>query len=98
VGALAAQMFDEIIIRHDEDLRGRTAEEMTTLLTQGARQAKPDIGIRVISDENSALAFAISNAVPGSFITTLTESVYEAIAFVQHSRDIYRTQQVVAQV
>lgn len=98
VGVLAAQMFDEIIIRHDEDLRGRTAEEMTNLLTQGARQEKPDIPIRVIPDENSALAFAISNAVPGAFITTLTESVYEAIAFVQHSRDMYRKHQFVAQV
>lgn len=98
LGKIAADIFDEIIIRHDADLRGRSADEMTNLLTQGIRETDPSMRVRVIPDENSALAYAISNAVAGSFITTLTESVHEVIAFVQHSRDIYEHEQVVAQV
>ena len=35
MGKYAAEMFDEIIIRHDKDGRGRTNEELTQLITQG---------------------------------------------------------------
>ncbi len=35
IGKIASTCFDEIIIRQDKNLRGRTAEEITNLLLEG---------------------------------------------------------------
>ena len=35
VGAIAAEMFDEIIIRQDKHLRGRSEDELIGLLKKG---------------------------------------------------------------
>jgi cyanophycin synthetase len=82
IGAFSAQIFDELIIRHDKDLRGRTREQLTELIMEGVRQNKPDMPVKVISDEKEALTYAMQNAKPGSFITVCTDSVMESIDFV----------------
>ena len=40
LGRLSAKYFDEIIIRCDKNLRGRTAEEIVNLLVEGINEAK----------------------------------------------------------
>jgi cyanophycin synthetase len=81
VGIYAAQLFDEIIIRHDKDLRGRTKEEMTSLIMQGIGQVDPTIPVSVISDERDALRHAMDTAQDHALITTLTEDVPGSLAF-----------------
>ena len=41
-GEQAAKIFDEIIIRMDEDLRGRTEFEISSLLLQGIHKVAPE--------------------------------------------------------
>lgn len=41
LGEISARYFDEIIIRCDKNLRGRTAEEIIELLQQGIRNVNP---------------------------------------------------------
>ncbi|MFZ1260705.1 MAG: cyanophycin synthetase, partial [Chitinophagaceae bacterium] len=48
LGEISARYFDEIIIRCDKNLRGRTAEEIIELLQQGIRNVNPDIPIITI--------------------------------------------------
>jgi cyanophycin synthetase len=79
---LAAQMFDKIIIRHDKDGRGRTNEELTQLITEGIKSAKPDAPVEVISDELEALDYAIKNASRGSFIAMSSDDIDGSIKFV----------------
>lgn len=79
VGNFAAQMFDEIIIRHDKDLRGRTHEEISNLILEGIREQKPDMSVQIISDEKEALEHVMRNCQKGSFITVCTDSVQESI-------------------
>jgi cyanophycin synthetase len=81
MGRLSAQMFDEIIIRHDHDMRGRTQENMTKLLTQGIYEVSKFIPIKVISEELDALAYCVENAKPHSFIVDCTDAVKESTAF-----------------
>ncbi|MCE3225534.1 MAG: cyanophycin synthetase [Bacteroidetes bacterium] len=81
IGAFSAQMFDELIIRHDEDLRGRTREELNELLIEGIKKQNPDIPIKIISDEQDAITHAMQNAKQGAFITVFTDSVMESIEF-----------------
>ncbi|HEX2682329.1 MAG TPA: cyanophycin synthetase, partial [Ferruginibacter sp.] len=65
MGACAAEMFDEIIIRHDKDGRGRKDEEITSLFMQGILQTDPAMNPLVISDEESAIKYAVDNAKRG---------------------------------
>ena len=62
IGAMAAQTFDEIIIRHDADLRGRTKEEITDLIRQGIESVDPKIPVTVVSDEIESIQFAMDSA------------------------------------
>ncbi len=81
IGRLCAQTFDEIIIKHDQDLRGRTKEEITSLLLEGIySEAKPKI--KIISSEKDAIQYAIDTAVDNAFITILADKIYEVIDYV----------------
>lgn len=82
IGRYAGETFDEIIIRHDKDLRGREKEEITRLLTEGIRETNPDIPIKVISDEFEAIEFAIEHAQKNAFIFETADHVQPTIHFV----------------
>jgi cyanophycin synthetase len=82
IGVYAAQIFDEIIIRHDNDLRGRTKEALNELLIEGIRKVDENKIPLIISDEMDAIRYAIDNAVKNSFITLCTDKVQNSIEFV----------------
>jgi len=88
IGSLSAEMFDEIIIRHDEDMRGRSEEDMTKLLIEGINRVNASLSVKVISDEMSAIQYAIDNANKNSFITLCTEKVNESIEFVRNAKEM----------
>lgn len=98
LGRLAAEIFDEIIIRHDKDGRGRSNEEITGLLTEGIRQAKPAMSIKVISDETEAVQYAIDHAQKDAWIFVNTDSVQQTLAFIRrvHQEHLSHHQNTVA--
>src|SRR5207253_940300 len=55
VGMHSARMFDEIIIRHDKDLRGRTKDEIMDLIKKGICKVNPGIRVHIVSDEKDAI-------------------------------------------
>jgi len=87
IGNYAAQMFDEIIIRHDKDGRGRTNEEITNLLFQGIKEANVNIAVQVISDETEAIEYAVKNAVSGSFILVCTDDIQNSIEYINNLKN-----------
>ncbi|OIN60384.1 cyanophycin synthetase [Arsenicibacter rosenii] len=86
LGQIAATLFDEIIIRLDEDRRGRSPEELIAVLTDGIRLGDERKPIRCIPDELEALSYAIRHARSGSLIVHLTEKVKRAIEVVVQAR------------
>jgi cyanophycin synthetase len=83
IGALSGEIFDEIIIRHDDDLRGRTKEEMTNLLVEGIHRANSNAVIHIVSDEIESIQFAMEHSKDGAFIVLCTDSVQKSIAYVK---------------
>jgi UDP-N-acetylmuramyl tripeptide synthase len=79
IGYYAAQFFDEIIIRHDKDCRGRTPDQITKLLREGIRQVSSSLKIKVISNELDALHYAMDHARQGAFIVLCSEDVKNSI-------------------
>ena len=87
IGILSAQMFDEIVIRHDKDLRGRTQDDMTKLLIEGIKRENKFIPITIISDELEAIKHTIENAKPGSFIVVCTDSIKASTDYVRAKQE-----------
>jgi cyanophycin synthetase len=79
LGEISAKYFDEIIIRCDKNLRGRTAEEIIELLKQGIEKINPNIPVMVIPDENEALEYIYANHKPGALYTIMCDVVAGAL-------------------
>lgn len=79
LGKVAAQMFDEIIIRQDKNLRGRSEDEIIQLMSQGINETSPGKKFTVIKTEREAIDFAIKNAVDGAFIVICSDVVPDAL-------------------
>jgi len=79
LGAISAGYFDEIIIRCDKNLRGRTAEEIIALLKEGIQQVNPDIPVLTIPNEDLALDYIYENAKPGALYTIMCDVVARAL-------------------
>jgi cyanophycin synthetase len=87
IGKQAAEIFDEIIIRHDIDGRGRPRELMTEWLMNGIKSVDPNKWVIVISDEKEAVQYAIDHARPGAWIFVNTEKVFDTLQFVSKAQE-----------
>ena len=79
LGEISAQYFDEIIIRCDKNLRGRTAEEIIGLLKEGIEKVNPGIPVMTIPNENQALEYIYENAKHGALYTIMCDVVAGAL-------------------
>jgi len=79
MGKLASEMFDEIIIRQDKNLRGRTEEELIAMLTKGIKSHDPNKKITVFKTEKEAISHSIENAIDGSLIVMCSDVVPDAL-------------------
>jgi cyanophycin synthetase len=72
---IAGRIFDEVVLRQDKDLRGKTAEEIKTLMEQGLRLDKTDLPITYIEKEMDAIDHVLETAPKGAVITLFTENI-----------------------
>ncbi len=84
---IAARMFDHIIIRQEKYLRGRTEDEIVSLILEGISASGRNVTHEIITKEVEAIKHAIDNAEDGSFITALSDVVTNAINIVQEYLD-----------
>ncbi len=82
MGGIAAEMCDEIIIRQDKNLRGKTQDELIEMLQAGIKKTDPNKKTTVIPKENEAIRFAIENAEEGSLIVMSSDVVPDALDLV----------------
>ena len=87
IGRISAQMFDDVIICQEKYLRGRSREEIITLLLDGLKEVKPEIEVQIINKSKEAFDYAVKNIQPGSFITIIGDSVTDAVELVQNFQD-----------
>lgn len=82
VGYYAAQMFDHIIIRHDDNGRGRTNEELNELIIEGIKEVNINTEPTIISNELYALMHAIETAEKGSFIVLCSDDIQNTLEYI----------------
>ena len=94
-GAIAAGAFDEIIVREDKNLRGRTPGETAANVIEGVHQARTAGSARAgraekVLDEMTAVRAALRRAIPGDLVVCCVDDavgVYrEAMAAAGTSR------------
>ncbi len=72
-------MFDEIIIRQDKNLRGRSESEIIDLMMKGIQSDDPKKKVMIIPKESEAIDHAIRNAKKGAFIVICSDVVPDAL-------------------
>lgn len=90
IGCHIAGMFDEIIIRHDVDGRGRTNDEITELLLAGIKSSKFQPAVKIISDEVDALEVVLDGNCSDTFIFCAVENAFRVTGVMQEKvKDAY---------
>jgi len=87
MGKIAAEMFDEIIIRQDKNLRGKSESELIEMLQAGIRSHDPKMKVTVIPSEKEAVSHALENAQDGCLITMLSDVVPDALSMVMKFKE-----------
>jgi cyanophycin synthetase len=88
IGSIAAEMFDEIIIRQDKHLRGKTETEIINMLVDGIRMKDQKIKTTIIPSEREAITYAVKNAVKGSLIILCSDVVPDALELVKELKEM----------
>jgi cyanophycin synthetase len=83
LGKLSAEIFDYVIIKEDDDTRGRTRGSAAELIIQGIKQVNPNYEYEAILDETQAINKALDIARENSLVVILPESVNRAIKLIK---------------
>jgi cyanophycin synthetase len=83
LGKLAADIFDYIIVKEDDDTRGRARGSASDLIVAGITQVNPDCRYESILDETTAINKALDMAPDNSLVVILPESVNRAIKLIK---------------
>ncbi|MBT8273090.1 MAG: cyanophycin synthetase [Bacteroidia bacterium] len=88
MGSIAAEMFDEIIIRQDKHLRGKTEKELIRMLDDGIKMKDPKKKTMIIPSEKEAITYAVKNAAKGSLIVLCSDVVPDALELVKSFKEM----------
>ena len=87
MGSIAAEMFDEIIIRQDKNLRGKSETDLINMLDAGIKMQDPNKKTTIIPSEKEAITHAVTHAEKGSLIVLCSDVVPDALELVKHFKD-----------
>lgn len=88
VGRIAGTIFDEVIIRFDEDSRGRDTNQIADLIKQGIREVDPGKPIQVIPDELAALTYAIEHVQNATMIVHLSDRINRSVQLIREFKEL----------
>ncbi|WP_298419080.1 cyanophycin synthetase [uncultured Kordia sp.] len=87
MGGIAAEMFDEVIIRQDKRLRGKTEEELIKMLDDGIKMKDPNKKTTIIPSEKEAILHAVKNAEKGALIVLCSDVIPDALDLVKKLKE-----------
>ena len=82
LGMEAAHLFDEIVIRQDRNLRGKSGQEIIDLITKGIHSVDPNKKVTPIPNEIEAINYVIDSASKDSFIVICSDVVPDALEMI----------------
>ena len=88
LGKLSAQIFDRIIVKEDDDTRGRPRGDAADLICKGIEEVDRKKNYESILDETKAIDTALDEAPRGSLVVILPESVSRSLSLVQSRKPV----------
>ncbi|MBW4503983.1 MAG: cyanophycin synthetase [Scytonema hyalinum WJT4-NPBG1] len=82
LGKLAAEIFDSIIVKEDDDTRGRVRGTAADFIVRGIKEANPNREYETILNETEAVNKALDTAPDNSLVVILPESINRAIKLI----------------
>ena len=88
LGQLAATFFDHIMVKEDDDGRGRPTGSAAELIVQGITQAESPVPYFVQLNETAAIEWALEHAPKDALVVVFPEQVSRAIGLVMERNPI----------
>lgn len=83
LGSLSTQMFDYIIVKEDEDNRGRDRGTVADLIVKGILQANDQAKYEIILDETKAIKAGLTKVSKNGLVAIFPESVSQTISLIK---------------
>ncbi|HEY9880408.1 MAG TPA: cyanophycin synthetase [Leptolyngbyaceae cyanobacterium] len=83
LGKLSAQMFDQLLVKEDDDTRGRPRGDAAKWIVRGIEEVDGRCDYRIVLNETEAINTALDQAPSGSLVVILPESVSRAISLIK---------------
>ncbi|MCT7976750.1 cyanophycin synthetase [Laspinema olomoucense] len=88
LGKLSAEIFNQIIVKEDNDTRGRPRGNAAHFICEGIAQANGSAAYQTIINETEAIETALNSAPSGSLVVILPESVSRAINLIEKRKPL----------
>ncbi|MGK7963201.1 cyanophycin synthetase [Crocosphaera sp.] len=88
LGQIAAKVFDRIIVKEDDDKRGRDRGEAADFIIKGILQEKSQADYEAILDETEAIEYGLDKVEKGGLVVIFPESVTRAISLINQRNPI----------
>ena len=83
LGTISAQIFDRIIIKEDDDPRGRERGEVADLIAKGIDQENSDAICEIVLDEVKAINRGLEQLIKDSLMVVFPDRVLRAIKLIE---------------
>ena len=83
LGNISAQIFDRILIKEDDDPRGRKPGEVADLISKGICQENPNIDYEVVLQETEAIDSALNCAQSNNLVVVFPDKVERTIGLIK---------------
>ena len=83
LGKISAQIFDFILIKEDEDPRGREIGQVADLIAKGVHQENPHVAYQIILDETEAIEAGLDRASKNNLVVVFPDKVLQAISLIE---------------
>ncbi|MDQ3749803.1 MAG: Mur ligase family protein, partial [Acidobacteriota bacterium] len=87
MGRLCAETFDKLIIRRGDYLRGRTQEQVYTLLQNGIAESDKKLDFEIVHESKDAIFRALDSARKGELVVILADTVNKDLNYVSQYRE-----------
>ncbi|ACK69329.1 cyanophycin synthetase [Gloeothece citriformis PCC 7424] len=88
LGQLSAQIFDRIIVKEDDDTRGRERGEVADLIVKGITQENPHVKYEIILNEVTAIEEGLAQVAQNGLVVIFPESVSRSISLIKKHNPI----------
>jgi cyanophycin synthetase len=88
LGALSAKFFDHIVVKEDDDGRGRAWGDVAELIVQGIHATDQAASYSILLNESEAIEWALDNNAKNTLVVIFPDNVSRAISLIMERNPV----------